>query len=120
MPQILTKSNSTDPQIKKNFEENAKKIKEKDHKMVKGIFRCFEPVGGSFTFSFKKYKEDSVITMTMEDGKTYEVPYMIARHLNENCSYSRHSHILDAEGNPTLDTSRKVKRCSFESLDFFV
>lgn len=99
--------------------EELRKEREQDHKMVKGIFRCYEPRGGSFTFSFKKHKGDEVFTKTMIDGETYEVPLMIAKHLNQNCWYPRHSYILDANGNPTVNVGKKVKRCSFESLEFF-
>jgi hypothetical protein len=95
-----------------------KKEREQDHKMVKGVFRCYEPMGGSFTFNFKKYKGDQVLKYTMVDGEVYEVPMMIAKHLNNNCWYPRHSHVMDINGNPTLDVGKKVKRCSFESLAF--
>ena len=99
--------------------DEMRKMREKDHKIVKGIFRCYEPRGGSFTFNFKKYKGDQVVKYTMVDGETYSVPVMIAKHLNQNCWYPRHSYILDANGNPVVDPSRKVNRCSFESLEFY-
>lgn len=99
--------------------DEMRKEKERDHKTVKGIFRCFEPRGGSFTFSFKKYKGDPVLKFTLADGETYDIPLMVAKHLNQNCSYPRHSHMLDANGNAMLDTGTKVKRCSFESLEFY-
>lgn len=90
-----------------------------ESKMVKGIFRCHEPRGGSVTFSFKKYKWDPVKTYTMIDGREYEVPLAVARHLNQNCNYPVHQHILDARGNPVLDVNgKKVSRMNFESLEF--
>lgn len=100
--------------------DEMRKMKEKDHQVVKGVFRCYEPRGGSFTFNFKKYKGDKVGKYTMTDGQTYEVPLMVAKHLNQNCWYPRHTHVLDASGNPTVDRGTKVKRCSFESLEFFI
>lgn len=93
-------------------------MKEKDHKMVKGIFRCFEPRGGSITFSFKKYPGDQILKYTMVDGQVYEIPLMVAKHLNQDCWYPRHTHVLDANGNPSIDVGKKIKRCSFESLEF--
>ena len=99
--------------------DEMRKEREKDHKLVKGIFRCYEPRGGSFTFSFKKYKGDKVETKTLVDGQTYELPLMIAKHLNQNCWYPRHSHVVDANGNPMVDVGQKVQRCSFESLEFY-
>jgi len=100
-------------------EEELKKQKEEDHKMVKGVFRCYEPRGGSFTFCFKKHKGDQNLKYTMADGETYDIPLMVAKHLNQNCWYPRHTHVLDAAGNPIVDNNTKVKRCSFESLEFY-
>jgi len=104
---------------KKLTNEELQKMRKKDHKIVKGVFRCFEPRGGSFTFSFKKYKGDEVLKYTMVDGETYEIPLMVAKHLNQDCWYPIHSHALDSKGNPTVRIGRKVQRCSFESLEFF-
>lgn len=90
-----------------------------ESKMVKGVFRCHEPRGGSVKFSFKKYKWDPVKTYTMIDGREYEIPLAVARHLNQNCNYPVHQHILDARGNPILDVGgKKVSRMNFESLEF--
>lgn len=99
--------------------EEMNKQREKDHRMVKGVFRCFEPRGGSFTFSYKQYRGDQILKYTMVDGETYEVPLMVAKHLNQNCWYPRHSYVLDANGLPTVNQGSKVKRCSFESLEFY-
>ena len=98
--------------------DEMRKMRDKDHKVVKGIFRCFEPRGGSFKFSFKKYRGDQTITLTLTDGETYDIPLMVAKHLNQNCWYPKHSYVVDADGNPTVDKGTKVKRCSFESLEF--
>jgi len=99
-------------------DEQMRKMREKDHKMVKGIFRCFEPRGGSMTFSFKKYKGDEVLKYTMVDGDVCEIPLMVAKHLNQDCFYPVHSHVLDANGNPSVQVGKKIQRCSFESLEF--
>tara|TARA_Y100000034_G_C6846307_1_gene383408 strand:+ start:326 stop:682 length:357 start_codon:yes stop_codon:yes gene_type:complete len=100
--------------------DEMRKMREKDHKMVKGIFRCYEPRGGSFTFNFKKYSGDKILKYTMEDGQTYDVPLMVAKHLNQNCWYPKHCHVMDANGMPTVDKNTKIKRCSFDSLEFMV
>lgn len=90
-----------------------------ESKMVKGIFRCREPDGGSVTFSFRKYKWDPVKKYTFYDGQVYTIPLAVARHLNQNCSYAVHSHILGPDGNPSLDTRGKIKsRMNFESMEF--
>lgn len=99
-------------------DDQIRKMREKDHKIVKGIFRCFEPRGGSITFVFKKYKGDDVLKYTMTDGQVCEIPLMVAKHLNQDCFYPIHSHVLDANGNPSVQVGKKVQRCSFESLEF--
>lgn len=114
-------STSTLPKAKKNIkkitEEETRKTREEDNRVVSGIFRCYEPNGGSIKFHFKKHKGD-VYTKRMFDGTKYDVPMMVAKHLNKNCYYERHAHILDADGNPTIGTGKKIQRCSFESLEF--
>lgn len=98
--------------------EEMKKMREKDNKMVKGRFRCFEPPGGQIQFAFKKYKGDQVMRFTMVDGEIYDIPRMVAKHLNQNCWYPKHKHVLDANGLPVQDIGKKVQRCTFESLEF--
>jgi len=103
---------------RKITDEEMRKMRQKDHKMVKGIFRCYEPRGGSMTFSFKKYKGDEVLKYTMVDGEIYDIPLMVAKHLNQQCYYPKHAHVLDADGKPSVEVGKKVQRCSFESLEF--
>ena len=93
-------------------------MRKKDNKIVKGVFRCFEPRGGNMTFSFKKYAGDEVLHYNMTDGDTYEIPLMVAKHLNNNCWYPKHTHVLDANGKASVEIGKKVHRCTFESLEF--
>ena len=93
-------------------------MRKKDNKLVKGIFRCFESPGSTLTFSHKKYAGDDVQQYTMTDGDTYDIPIMVAKHLNNNCCYDRHAHVLDANGKPSIGVGRKVHRYTFESLEF--
>ena len=93
-------------------------MRKKDNKMVKGVFRCFEPRGGNITFSFKKYAGDDVQQYNMTDGDTYDIPLMVAKHLNNNCWYPKHTHVLDVNGKASVEIGRKVHRCTFESLEF--
>ena len=98
--------------------EDLEKMREDDNKMVKGIFRCFEPMGGGFKFSFRKYPHDPVRKYEMTDGQIYTVPKMVAKHLNKNCAYPIHAFIVDANGNQIPGVGKWQKRCSFESLEF--
>lgn len=115
----MTTLNLPNPRnTRKITDEEMRAMKKKDHKIVKGIFRCYEPNGGQMTFSFKKYPGDAVETHTLVDGKIYDLPLMVAKHLNQNCWYPTHSHVLDADGVPSVQIGKKTDRCSFESLEF--
>lgn len=105
---------------RKITQDEMRKLKENDHKIVEGVFRCYEPRGGSVTFTFKKYKGDAAKKYTMVDGETRKVPLMIAKHLNQNCWYPKHSYIMDMDGKPTIDQGKKVQRYGFESLEFLM
>jgi len=89
-----------------------------ESRLVKGVFRCREPEGGNVTFAFKKYKWDKTKWYTLYDGETYEIPLAVARHLNQNCGYEVHSHILGADGLPTVNRNKTKSRMNFESTEF--
>lgn len=117
MTATMTNVKPTTKQRKLSPEE-IKKERERDHQVVKGIFRCFEPRGGSVTFVFRKYKGDPVEKYSFTDDHTYEIPMMVAKHLNQHCWYPKHTHVLDANGNPSVQVGKKVKRFAFESFEF--
>lgn len=110
--------------------EKLEKIMREELRMVKGIFQNFESPGLSLRLQVRKYK-DHFFDMTLEDGKEYEVPLYIARHLNGidataehlngklgTCSYAIHSYIVDKNGNPIVSHEKRKKRYGFQSLDF--
>lgn len=100
-------------------DDKVRRAWKEESRMVKGVFRCREPEGGNVEFFFKKYKWDPVQHYVMFDGEVYEVPLAVARHLNKNCNYPIHSHILGPDGRPTIDRTGKVKsRMNFESTEF--
>lgn len=90
----------------------------RDSKLVKGIFRFHEVRGGSLSFSFRKYKGDPVDEYTMQDGEVYEVPLRVAVHLKESGWYPIHKYAVDENGLPSKVIGQKVKRYTFEPLDF--
>lgn len=97
---------------------NLKYMRDKDREMVKGIFRFFEVPGGTMSFSFRKYKEDSIEKYTLVDGQVYTVPLAVAKHLNKNCWYPVHHYQQDEIGNKSVHIGKKVYRCGFQSLEF--
>ena len=93
-----------------------------EQKMVRGIFRFHEVPGGQMDFVYRKYKGQPLEKYSMKDGEVYEVPLGVARHLNTNCWYpvygfSEKSQAVVAD-NALMSIKEKVRRCSFQSLDF--
>jgi hypothetical protein len=95
-----------------------KKLRDKSREKVKGIFRFHEVPGGEVTFVYKEFKGEPVEKYTMRDGQIYEVPLGVAKHLNRNGWYPRHAYLMDRDGNPSVQIGEKVRRFSFQSLDF--
>lgn len=117
----------TSPTVKKETKKpNYKYMRDKDRQMVKGIFRFHECPGGVMSFVFKYWKEDPVERYDMVDGQIYSVPLGVAKHLNNNCWYPEYSFIKGdgktvaaySPDGQVMKVSRKVKRCSFQSLEF--
>ncbi len=103
---------------KEEVKKRLKLQRDKDKVMVQGIFRFHETPGGTLTFPYRAYKEDSVENYTLVDGQVHTIPYGVARHLNRDCWYPQHAHQLDATGKPIMVIGKKVQRCSFQSLEF--
>lgn len=103
---------------KQNQAKNLRYLRDKDREMVKGIFRFHEVPGGSMSFVFRAYKEDEVERFDLRDGEVYTLPLGVARHLNKNCFYPVHHHALDDNGRSIAKVGQKVRRCSFQSLEF--
>lgn len=92
--------------------------RDKDREKVRGIFRFHEVPGGSMSFMFKAYKEDQLERYDMLDGEVYSIPLGVAKHLNNDCWYPVHAYTTDENGRPSMKIGQKVKRCSFQSLEF--
>lgn len=98
--------------------DRIKEQQREESRIVKGRFQCFQPVGGSVSFSFKKYKDDPVTTYNMKDGEIYEIPLSVARHLNQNCKYPINTLAMNDNGTQRVDAGRWVSRVSFTPLEF--
>ena len=92
--------------------------RDRDREIVRGIFTFHEVPGGSMQFCYKYYDGDEVETYTMFDGETYSIPRGVAQHLNKNCWYPLHHFAVDGNGKPVARIGQKVRRCSFNSLEF--
>lgn len=113
-------SGSAISNVKKVTKDEMEKRRKESNRMVKGVFRCHEPRGGNVTLCWREFKGDPVRRFSMFDGVEYEVPAGLAKHLNTNCNYNVHSHILAADGTPAVDKKqRSISRMNFESLEFY-
>lgn len=117
---VIVGTKAAPPSGKKVTVEEMEKRRKEANKLVKGIFRCHEPRGGEVTFAWREYKGDPIKQWTLRDGMEYEIPKGLAQHLNKNCGYHIHSHILGPDGNPLIDKrGKRVSRMNFESLEFY-
>ena len=116
----IEKSSVEKPKKSTRSKKNKKSAAwEKDHKMVKGIFKFHEVPGGELRFPFIKYKGDSPAAYILKDGETCEVPYMVAKHLNEGGKYPIHKYAVDEEGKALQKVGQWVDRFSFQPIGFF-
>lgn len=98
--------------------KNLQYERDKDREMVRGIFRFHEVPGGQMEFCFKAYKNDPVETFQLIDGQIYTIPLGVAKHLNRNLWYPKYSYVNDEAGRPKVCITEKVRRASFQSLEF--
>ena len=104
-------------------------VKDRDRKreLVKGIFHNHELPGGALAFPYREFKGDPIVTWEFVDGGVYTIPLGVALHLNKNCWYPEYEFKKGLDGikggygtdsSSYMQISRKVKRFSFESLEF--
>lgn len=105
-------------QTAKKDKPNIAMMREKDKEPVRGIFRFHECPGGVMEFVFKAYKGDEVEKYKLQDGQIYTLPLGVAKHLNKNCWYGVHDYLMDDKGNKVAGVKEKVRRVSFQSLEF--
>jgi len=105
-------------QMTPKTKEQLKYMRDRDREVVKGKFIFHEVPGGTLSFVFKAYKEDNVERYDLTDGEIYSLPLGVARHLNKNCWYPVHAYQQDDAGKVTQKIGQKVRRCSFQSLEF--
>ncbi len=111
---INNKQITNNKKVKPNF----KYERDKDRELVRGIFRFHEVPGGVMSFMYKYYKEDPLERFTLRDGEVCTLPLGVAKHLNKNCWYPVHAYTQGENGMPSMKIGQKVRRCSFQSLEF--
>lgn len=110
-----------------NKKPTLKYQRDKDREKVRGIFRYHEVPGGAMSFVYRAYKEDPTERYDLVDGQIYTLPLGVAKHLNKNLWYPLYEHIrsepgmiqgISANGMGGMRIAQKVRRCSFQSLEF--
>jgi hypothetical protein len=92
--------------------------RQRDREIVRGKFIFHECPGGSMEFVYKAYEKDPLERYSLQDGEVYSLPLGVARHLNKNCWYPVHSYAQSEQGLPSVKIGQKIRRCSFQSLEF--
>lgn len=98
--------------------KNLNYLREKDSRLVRGIFKNFETPGGEVRFVYRKYKGEEIKKYVLRDGETYSIPLGVAKHLNNNCNYPVHAYTTNEAGIPTMRVGKRVNRFGFQSLEF--
>ena len=93
-------------------------MRAKDQQKVRGKFIFHEVPGGTVKFPFRKWKGDTVEFYTLRDGEIYTLPLGVAKHLNKECWYPVHSYLQDENGKFAQRIGEKIRRMSFQSLEF--
>jgi hypothetical protein len=101
-----------------------------DHQMVKGVFKNFQQKNNPIRFVFRKYGHDPIEwypkdilgkKQYFQDGKTYEIPLMVANHLNNACYRPVQQNQLDpvtGKPIPEVMVGSKNHRFGFINTDF--
>jgi hypothetical protein len=111
--EVVTAAPSTP---KNEYKWEAERLR--DRKPVKGVFRFHEVPGGTLSFSFLKYKGDPIDKHDLKDGEVYTLPLGVARHLRTSGWYPVHAYAMNEAGVASKRIGQKVKRYTFEPLDF--
>jgi hypothetical protein len=94
-------------------------MRDRDREIVKGVFRYHQKPGQTITFTFYNYAGDKLENYKMTDGMTYSIRRDVARHLNKEGLQPVYEWVKDEIGQPVMQVTRYMNRCSFDSMDFF-
>ena len=93
--------------------------KEKDLSIVRGRFEFTEisGKGAPLEFSYGSiYQDVAIKKYVLVDSETYELPYMVAKHLNESGKYPVNQYMQDERGKSHMKVGSYVRRYNFVPL----
>lgn len=113
------KQKRTKEELKK-AEDLRVKARDEDSKMVTGVFHNLEAPGASVEFSYRKYKEDSHKTYTLQHLQKYTIPIGVAKHINNMTAVPIRDYVDNPDGTKSLYTriTSKRQRYQFLSTEF--
>lgn len=97
---------------------NLKYLRDKMREPVRGMFKFDEAPGQTLSFMYREFKEDPIERYDLIDGQVHTIPLGVARHINKNMWYPVHKYISNEDGKATQKIGHKVRRASFQSLEF--
>jgi len=111
-PEKSTLLNKTTPEKSTSKKKVIKKVK-----MVRGKFRNYENPGMPIKFSFTDDERPAQI-YTLHDGKDYELPINVVKHVNSTCCVQKNEFAIDANGKPLERIGQIERRYGIENFDF--
>lgn len=105
----------TESELKKSRKYQA----DRDAEKVKGVFHYHERPGQTLKFDYSRFGNEKQTHWELTDGKTYELPRGVARHLMNSGFRNVYEWYKDERGDERMRLARKVRRYSWEHLDFF-
>lgn len=105
-------------QEKKEASEKIEKARKEDAKLVRGVFKNLECPGGDVQFAYHAYKGEPTRVYHMIDGREYEIPVGVAKHINRQCKYKKSKYLVDKDGNKMLTADTPIERYQFVSGEF--
>lgn len=78
-------------------------------KKVHGQFINVECPGQPAKICGKYYKGMEYFSEVLEDGRSYTVPWSVARFINERCFTTEHTSLLDDKGNPIKGNKQRPR-----------
>ena len=114
----MNKRETLSGEKKKEAKEKLDKQWKEESKLVKGIFKNIECPGGKVEFQYKKFPQENIMVYSLEDGKEYELPLCVAKHINNNCAIVQHKYLVDPEGNKIIKPSGQEQRYQFISKEY--
>ena len=103
---------------KKKASEMIETARKADAKIVKGIFKNIECAGGDLHFAYHAYKGEPTRVYHLLDGKQYDLPVGVAKHINRQCKYKRSKHLVDRDGSRMITADKPIERYQFVSTEF--